>query len=288
MKVYVDAAAYAWRNKNGGAYRMHLWARALDRSGCGWVRPDELHTYVLSLGVPEWSYRRWFDQAVRLGVLKPGRQGWLKRVSEANAVVSTAPGLSHVVRAVEMDARDLAGKDWKARVMKATYALAKGKPISRDTLRDITGTAPNSQRRFDIQMGVREPEPGRGECKRRNYAIIQKSAKQHLAAYKEFGGERYFAFKVKGARYAQIAYRLPNSYYVKDQLARKGRLRKINAELRTVVTTPAAIVRPSRIYCATSQQAARSDRELTYTLRAKQSFRSTFWTEHREAPPLGV
>lgn len=280
MKAYAPAAVSAWKNKNGGAYRLALFAKELDAPGSGKVRADELRSYALSLGVKEQTLDRWLRRAIELRVLIPGRGGWISRVSEAKAIAILSPGVTRVGRAVEIDPHDLAGKNWRAAIWKAYYATTRGNPISRATMQDITGVAPNVQRRLDIQAGIAPPEKGKTEFKKRNYAIIQKSAKQHLSAYQEFGGRKYFAFRVKGMKYDQIAYRLPNSYHVADQLARKGRLRKINAELSNVVTTPAAQSHPSRIYCSTPEQAARSDRELTYTPRPLQSFRSVFWTEH--------
>jgi len=286
VKLFVGPAL----NSNSGAYRLAVLAKALDAAGSGYVPAPALRAYVMGLGVPALRYSRWLEAALILGLFVASKDR-LARAGEAK-VIERTQGESDIVvtfktgPAVFIGDRALVSKGWRAAIWKEYYATTKGKPISRAIMQDITGVSPTAQLALEKQAGIAEPKKGEGkpDYKKRNYAIIQLSAKKFLPLFQQAGGRKYFAFTVRGMRYAQIAYRLPNSYHVETELPKKGRSRKINSELKQlrVVTSPAAKGRVSgRIYCDSTKQAATSKREICYTMRAKASFRSNFWTEHR-------
>ncbi|MDX8400539.1 MAG: hypothetical protein R8K20_09885, partial [Gallionellaceae bacterium] len=53
----------------GGAWRLYVLAKALDRQGLGKIPRAELRAFALDLGLNPRTYQRWIDQAERRGVL---------------------------------------------------------------------------------------------------------------------------------------------------------------------------------------------------------------------------
>jgi hypothetical protein len=121
-------------------------------------------------------------------------------------------------RKAEMNACDLIGKGWKARIWAAYEVTFNGKPISRERMQKIVNVPVSTQRYRDTQAGVERQQ---------NHARLNYKA-DALPMLKEYGHHKglyvrkdgYIGSRKPDSRYSDVAFR-----------AGKGRARKANATL---------------------------------------------------------
>lgn len=225
---HMGIAAARRFSKLGGAWRLYVLAKALDKNGLGMIARDDLKAWLLSLGVNVRTFERWIKQARNYGLIidVQAQSGeWLLRLVNAG-IAGAALNCETAGRRVTMPAGDLIGKGWKARVWSAYMATHNGQPISRDKMQKIVNVAISTQRYRDAQAGRR--------VKRiRNYAKT-KMRGDMLQGLLDFS--KHKGIFIDGAGF--INWRLPNSYQVKSAFrGGKGRGRKINKIIRSIQAT---------------------------------------------------
>ncbi|MBT5119640.1 MAG: hypothetical protein HOM34_02830, partial [Planctomycetes bacterium] len=151
----VEAAKRA--SGTGGAWRLFTLAKALDghgREAVGRISLDDLRDFVRSLGVTSRTWRRWYRQAVEIGLLDPvqNKSGAWALILPSAGKAAHYMGADDIGRKVEMSAADLIGKGWKSRVW-AGYEAARGLQISREKMQKITGVAASTQCYRDNKAG---------------------------------------------------------------------------------------------------------------------------------------
>ena len=217
----VEAAKRA--SGTGGAWRLFTLAKALDghgREAVGRISADDLRDFVRSLGVTSRTWRRWYRQAVEIGLLDPvqNKSGAWALILPSAGKAAHYMGADDIGRKVEMSAADLIGKGWKSRVW-AGYEAARGLQISREKMQKITGVAASTQCYRDNKAGVK---------RQANYAQSDYKA-DSLLMLKELS-------KHKGlfvANNKRVYWRLPDTRTTDIATdAGKGRSRKATAQLR--------------------------------------------------------
>ena len=219
----VEAARYG--SGTGGAWRLYVMAKALDghnREAVGWIDLDHLRAFALYLGVNPRTWCRWYEEAVKIGLLDPvqTKGGAWRLLLPSPGKAAFYMGAGHIGRKARMSAADLVGKGWKARVW-AAFEAARGLQISRDQLEKISGVPTSTQRYRDDQAGVKRTA---------NYAQSHYRA-EHLPGLQEFTNHKGLFLANNG----RVYWRLPDtraSDIATD--AGKGRGRKAQAELNTL------------------------------------------------------
>lgn len=218
----VMAIQAARRNSRvGGGYRLYVLAKALDKEGRGTVSRDELRAFALSLGVSPRQWQRWMTEARNFDlftdVQRKSGEWELILPSAGNAAYSM--GCESVgSRKATMQACDLIGTGWKARVWAAYEVIFNGRPMSRERMQKAINVPVSTQRYRDAQAGVTRQE---------NYAKLTAKA-DALPMLKEYGQHKglyvrrdgFIGSRKPDSRFSDIAFR-----------AGKGRARKANATL---------------------------------------------------------
>ena len=211
----------------GGGWRLYTLAKALDghnREAVGSIQSDDLRAFAQYLGVIPRTYRRWYRQAVEVGLFDPvqTKRGSWRLILPSAGKAAHYIGADDIGRKVEMSAADLLGKGWKANVW-AAFEASRGQQISRDRLEQMTGVPTSTQRYRDNQAGV---------TRTANYAILDKKYTANcLPGLQEFSHHKGLFVANNGRIYT----RKPDtrtSDIATD--AGKGRGRKAQAELNTL------------------------------------------------------
>ena len=205
----------------GGGYRLYLLGKALDVSGLGMVKRDVLRAYAFSLGINRRTFERWITQARNYNLfidVQAASGEWMIRLVSAGKA-GAALNVEDVGRKVIMQASELVGPGWKARLWGAYLATFSGKPISRERMQKLANVPVSTQRYRDVQAKVKRIA---------NYSKTTIPG-DRLAGVHEFGKRGAF-IDADGFIY----WRLANSYNVDFALlVGKGRSRKADKELRT-------------------------------------------------------
>ena len=225
------------KQDQAAAGRVYLLLRHLDKNGRGWLPVDEIRERLTRkespLKVMGWRrLRQLFHQ---------GEGVFWERDDQDRLWLRSALKI-----ALELDCHRLQGK----RVELPLKALLGGigtvrahfyasfhsgrstdNPISRDTLESITGLSPRTQRAYDHLAGVK---------RQRNMAVGPKNNK--ISAEEQYWqrGRAVFTFvdalgKQGPKNREYLAWQLPNSYQAPHQQRSKGRQKKINQQLVSLV-----------------------------------------------------
>ena len=208
----------------GGAWRLYILSKALDKTGYGRIPLSDLRKYSSAAGVSNRSFHRWLKIAVDAGMMdKFNRQSgeiWLYLPGPAK--VAKIMGCSRIGRKVEIAARLLVGSGWKAYVWDGAQAAgADGIQMSRKQLAKTYGVSVRTQRYRTSFAGT--------ECQA-NYANLGiKTSDDHLQGWADNTHHKGLFVAGNGYLYA----RKPDtrsSRFVLD--VGKGRSRKAQAKLR--------------------------------------------------------
>ena len=217
----VDAARRY--SHNGGGWRLYVLAKALDITGLGMVKRDELEAFALALGVNVRTFQRWMKQARNndLFIDMQSQSGeWLLRLPSAGKAAA-AMGIDRLSRKVTMRAVDLIGKGWKARIWGAYEATFNGKPISREKMQKTINVPVSTQRYRDASAKV---DRIRNYCKSAYKGSM-------LAGLKEYSKHKGIYLSKDGFIY----WRLPNSYQVDFAMrGGRGRAKKANKIIKSM------------------------------------------------------
>lgn len=236
VKIYPCMAFIAEQYKGyGGAFKLYTFARRLDGSGSGQVRRDDLQAYILSLGKVKKTFDRWLAVAIKIGIVRECRGGEvLAYVSMARAAFALGARDFLGGRTVEIDAKEFAGRKWRAEVWNGQLATTRGRPITRAKLQGITGKAPSTQRRYEKRLTEANKVKKITNWHEYTGEEVNEHPQAALAAFKEFKHGGAFIVRLDNGQLA-IETRGPNSYVTSAVTARKGRSRKVNKALRRLV-----------------------------------------------------
>lgn len=217
----MGVAAAQRQSHAGGAWRLYVLAKAIDRDGTGKISREDLRQFTEHLGLEPRQWQRWLARARTIGLFSDvqdqGGQWDLILCSAVRGALileceAIGPRKSVVV------ATALIGSAWRSRVWAAYEVNFRGRPISRQRMRELVAVPERTQRFRDAQAEVRRQS---NYCKSR----IDSDRTPMIA---EFGGHR----GVFSTRDGKAAWRLPDGRD-SDQAQRGpvGRARKANKEL---------------------------------------------------------
>jgi hypothetical protein len=219
------------------AGRVYLLLRYLDKSGRGWLPIEEIRQQLTRKGSPlkviGWRRLR--------QLLHQGEGVYWERDSRGRLWLRSALKI-----ALELDCNRLKGKRVDLPIKSLLGGIGEvrahfyasfhsgrstNNPISRETLKTITGLSPRTQREYDRVAKVRRQQ---------NIAVGPKHTKISAEEQTWQRGRAVFTFVdsqgKQGPKNRQyIAWRLPNSYQSPHQQRSKGRQKKINQQLASLV-----------------------------------------------------
>ena len=148
VKVYPLFATAMIQQGHGNAYRAWSLARTHGDIRKGWLPAKLLRRYD----------RRWVRAAIGLGILIPGKNqtiAWTSLPKLCERFGIKDPGSPFV-----LDCAKLLSSKWKAHVYGGALSFVNqsGKPISRATIQDLTGSPKTTQLRYESHLGI-EPIP---------------------------------------------------------------------------------------------------------------------------------
>lgn len=219
VKTWPVLGCRAISAKRGGAWRIWVWAKAIDTAGSGKVARKDLLAYTRFLGVHERNRRRWLADALAIGLLREHRKTknyYLVSLARAARIL----GASTVGKPVTISASALARTGWRSLVFLAYEATLRERPVSQRVKHQITGISPRNQRY------LRVGRPGKSI---HNYCDRGKASNAFAEGAREVLGLAFFV--TKGGRLIQ---RLPDSRRIPAELAtpaNRGRTRKAQKQL---------------------------------------------------------
>jgi len=221
IKIYPDILLKAARNENSGAVRLWFLAKHLNAGGCGAIPNKALRQYVINdLKVKRGTYDIWLARALHIGIIqRKNKNLLLAGYTKAAAIL----GVEHVKRPIYIPLENLIKKGWLSWVW-AAWLLSCGfidKPISRATLRGLSGIPERNQLEYEKKAGV---------INHANYAK-HRGAETKEDLYRLLIIEGRPVFDCEG----QTLERLPNSREIENkqiQAAPKGRTRRVNSQLK--------------------------------------------------------
>ena len=239
VAVYPSLLLAMLKQDQAAAGRVYLLLRYLDKSGRGWLPINEIRERLTRKGSPlkAMGWRR-----LRM-LLHQGSGVFWERDEQGRLWLRSAPRI-----ALELGCHRLKGK----RVELPISALLGGigtvrahfyasfhsgrrtdNPISRDTLEDITGLSPRTQRDYDRRAQVK---------RQRNMAVGPKHTK--ISAEEQYWQRGGAVFRFVDSQGKQgpknreyLAWQMPNTYQAPHQQRSKGRQKKINQQLLSLVNT---------------------------------------------------
>ena len=225
MKIYPEIILKAMsNNKPVGGVKLWILAKHYD-NGNGFIPARDFKHYLKrTLGIPRGRYDRWIRQAERLGLISYENGVYrLISLSKAAAII----GVTHLAQPLEIGVRRFVNAGWAAWVWAAYIKHHEGKPISRKTLKALTGIPERTQRDYERIAGVKN---------KGNYANLGNPAKDPQNAI-AIDRERGIYGKA-----GQTRQRLPNSRTIPEEIkkAKKGRTSKANRELNALLNKPSS------------------------------------------------
>lgn len=236
IKLYPDVALGLLRQEQVAAGRLWLLLQAADTTGCGWLDESRARQLFSSkrgdlrfCGVRQ--LRNLLAQGDDLFWVRQNGRIWLRSVAKV-AFALEIPRLK--LRPVALPVSVLRQKIGTVRAhLYATFHSSRTrpdqakKPISRETVEQITEVTPRTQRRYERKAKVK---------RQAQFAIGGVASTDSLQARAWEQGQATFQFKdFKGAQGPQgksyVAWQLPNSYVGPHAPQPKGRQKRINQTL---------------------------------------------------------
>jgi hypothetical protein len=227
LKVH-SAVAMALRGTGHAAgYAVWTLARALDTDGRGWVDLAELRAFAARAGMASDRFKRGLRNARNAGLASKGRRLYLAGLLAVGRLYGLE-GVGAQPVLVPADSVSSAA-NWKRALWAAFHAgrtTRKAAPVSRQTLRDLSGVSERTQRRYEADCrlnGRRVVRATPNLCR-----VSDDPSKQAgLLEYGNYGALRM----IDGALYRQM----PNTYQTCLELAARGMARRVSRELRNPV-----------------------------------------------------
>jgi len=237
MKLYPEIVLAANNNPDTalmiGGVKFYFVAKHYDREGgSGLIHETKFKEYTMQyLGISRATYYRWKKQAKTLRLFID-HGGILQLVSWGKAALACS--CDHVTRPVDVSVREFVGNEGLSEVWagymkrhepkEATEKAPRQKqrPITKTTLRQLTGIPESTQRYYEAKAGV---------IKTPNIAIIASVYKGAENAPTEPGGGYY----AKNGCHRQ---RLGNTYHAPKRIKqlKRGRINKINRTIKAALS----------------------------------------------------
>jgi hypothetical protein len=258
IKIWPSVGLAASQNKRGGAWRLWVLARNLDREGSGVVSKRDLYDYLDSLGCHPRTRRRWVRAAKESGIIceaknEAGERIYILRSSGKAAAALGAVKIGRPVT-IKGGATKLLENGWTAHLWGGWTAAKNGyqenpKPISQETKRQLTGVAPRTQRKYQRISGSKSIA---------NYAPRPDIDTAHVDSLNDVTGWTFF---VDGE--GNTNQRLPDLVLapLSVDVAKRGRSRKAQRELSkysSLERREPFSDEPERIYYDTCKDASRA------------------------------
>jgi hypothetical protein len=259
IKVYGWLGLAARNGKAGGAWRLWTYARALDGTARGHIRADDLVRELQQFDLNPRTIRRWRAKAEKRGLV----WNWGERLHYASLEkAGLILAAERVGRAVLLPSHALAEAGWASWTWAAFVEgnIRADRPISRHTLRELSGIAQRTQQEWDR---------ARSDVitKKQQYGVLHApegmSAEEFVNATREFA-DRSGAFIMhgEGGENRRIAWALPNVYQTNLQRCPVGRSRKIDRKLAPVDTEATGHAR-RRLFFASAEAASKRAQSLS-------------------------
>ena len=242
IPISPDIAAAFLQHDLAGPGRIWLLLRHINRDGRGWLGVDEARAALTGEGshlrVCGWRQLRNLLRDGQ-GILweqdgAAGDEGhiWLRKPAK----VALALDVERVSgRSVKIPVKALLGGVGEARAElyaafhsgRAKEATNKGRPISRETIKRLTGVPRRTQLEYEARAGI-EVQYNYAVGERATTAAMQERAWQHGGGTFHFVDSQGKQGK-KGGEY--VAWQMPNSYAGPHEQHSKSRNRRINHDL---------------------------------------------------------
>ena len=236
VKCYPDLLVALLRNNLAATGRIWLLLRHLDCNGSGWVAIDEarrqLTDQASDLHVCGWrQLRNLLTKGKGIFWSRDQERIWLKGVSSV-AQVLNVERLSRLPIQLPISALTANLGEVKAHFYASFHSNQKqNNPISRKTIQQLTTIPARTQLVYEKRAKIQ---------KQHNIALGSLFSEEKLKERAWKNGRSVFKFvdykgKQGKAEQTYIAWRLPNQYSSSLEHAPKGRMRKINQQLKDLV-----------------------------------------------------
>lgn len=244
VKLYPDIGLGMLRQELAAPGRLWLLLRYLDREGRGLLRIDNIASTLNTPSSPlHFCGKRQLRNLLRdgEGIFWVRGKGclWLRsaaRVASGLGVVRltgqpVALPLAALLGGIGDFRAHLYTAFYSGRTKESAYGI-EARPMARDTLAGLSGVGRSSQRAYETRVGV---------AVQANFAVGELSSKEGKEKRAWQQGQALFEIKdyrgqqgKRGRTY--LAWQLPNSYVGQHQRRPKGRQKRINRELKDLVT----------------------------------------------------
>ena len=219
MKVAVFSRIIhkAIRTGAGGAIRLYFLARSAVADGRGYIPETQLDLIGKQLDVNPRTWRQWKKDALDMRFLIRGKNDNLSWIAIER--VAQELELTDVGHQFEIFAALLVRRDWKAYVF-AGFQTQFNRPVSRKTLKQVSGVGVSTQRKYDCKAGTNRTA---------NFTTIENPTEKEMEA----AGKKRSPYFV-GSN-GKVIRRLPDSREVSKAIAVPkpfGRMKKVKEILR--------------------------------------------------------
>ena len=236
IKAHHDLTVAMLSQNLAATGRIWLLLRLVDQQGSGWVTVAKAKQLLTSddseLHVCGWrQLRNLLTKGKGIFWVRDNERIWLHGVARVACELGVTRLSGNPIQLPVQALTNSIG-DTKAHFYASLHSgRRKNNPISRATLEETTNVPARTQLRYETIAGIQ---------KTRNVAIGEQVSKENLEERAWKHGRSIFKFTdYKGMQGKPqrnyIAWGLPNSYSGSHKLAPKGRLRKINQELKDLV-----------------------------------------------------
>jgi hypothetical protein len=153
--IYPCMGLDAIHTKHGGAWRLWLLCRFLDREGRGAIRTTKLRQAANDLKLSRQLYKSWLDDALGLGIISLDATEsifYLKGVASAAKLLGVTQLGNHVI---VKNYKRLFRKGWKALVWGGYLLSGRQSPRSQNSRHEQTLVTPRTQRRYERQIKIK-------------------------------------------------------------------------------------------------------------------------------------
>lgn len=215
------------QDKGGGAWRLWVLAKYIDRVGSGIIYRKDLEESAQKFGIHSRSLARWLADSIKrkwlVDITRRDHKTLYRIVNPAHVAEGlgiTRAGSSWAV----IDIRQILGEGWKPIVWASFLAGLPG-PVSRETLFELTGVPVRTQTHYESQSSIQYTH---------NIAVSNRPA-DHTEGMQEAHSSAFEFTDYKRGRKTFTAWRLPDTrhvpIFVASRTGSRGRLRKINHTL---------------------------------------------------------
>lgn len=201
IAIWPQVVMTASQQNMGGAIRVWTLAKGLDESGSGVIARDSILSYMEYLNISRASQYRWLNKAIRIGVFQPVRNGEQFLLAGINNV-GLIFGANDIGNRCLIKPKNLAIPHWKGGVWDLILTQFKGRPVSRATLKQVTGVPIRTQ--IELEK--------KGATKVQHNWCMTSTDVGLITPYSEFSRPHAFVANIRNK--SRIVYQLPNHYLV--------------------------------------------------------------------------